>query len=316
MRGVFLDQASLDRGDLDFSSINNTLSDWQTYASTEPSELAARLADVEVVVSNKVVLDRQALEQAGRLRLICVAATGFNNVDINAARELGITVCNVRAYCTPSVVQHVFALILMLRRQLPAYQQDIQSGLWQNSENFSLLTHNIEDMSGQTLGIIGYGELGRAVANMARCFGMEVIIAQRSAGPVQSGRVSLTDLLGKSDVVSLHCPLTPQTHNLIDADAFALMKPNAILINVARGGLVDESALRSALMDGRIAGAGIDVLSEEPPVHGSILLQGDIPNLIVTPHIAWASRKARQALIDQVAENIQAYSSGTPRNTV
>ena len=316
MRGVFLDQASLDRGDLDFSSINNTLSDWQTYASTEPSELAARLADVEVVVSNKVVLDRQALEQAGRLRLICVAATGFNNVDINAARELGITVCNVRAYCTPSVVQHVFALILMLRRQLPAYQQDIQSGLWQNSENFSLLTHNIEDMSGQTLGIIGYGELGRAVANMARCFGMEVIIAQRSAGPVQSGRVSLTDLLGKSDVVSLHCPLTPQTHNLIDADAFALMKPNAILINVARGGLVDESALRSALMDGRIAGAGIDVLSEEPPVHGNILLQGDIPNLIVTPHIAWASRKARQALIDQVAENIQAYSSGTPRNTV
>ncbi len=314
--GVFLDLASVDRDDLDLSSLRGTLSAWQMHAKTRPEAINARIADATVAVSNKVILDRQTLQAADALRLICIAATGTNNVDLEAAKDLGITVTNVTGYATPSVVQHVFALLLSLTTRQPQVGKAVADGAWQRAEQFCLLDFPIRELAGKRLGIIGYGELGRQVARVAECFGMRVLIAQRPGGEPQPGRVPLTELLPQVDVLSLHCPLTEQTRNLIGATELALMRPDAVLLNTARGGIVDEAALAEALREGRLGGAGVDVLSEEPPAHGNPLLKPGIPNLIVTPHIAWASRESRQRLIDGVAENIRAFLAGKPHNQV
>lgn len=316
MLGVFLDRDTVDRGDLDPAALLGALPDWRLYTFTRPEQLAERLAEATVAVSNKVRLDAAAFAAAPQLRLVCVAATGTNNVDLDAAQCHGVTVCNVRGYATPAVVQHVYALILALTTRLPEYRRDVAAGRWQASPYFCLLDHPIRELAGRALGIVGYGELGSAVARVAAAFGMSVLIAQRAGGAAQAGRLALTDLLPRVDVLSLHCPLTPLTRGLIGAQELALMKPDALLINTARGGLVDEAALADALRDGRLGGAGIDVLSEEPPRHDNPLLATDIPNLLVTPHIAWASREARQRVIDAIAENIRAFLAGTPVNVV
>ncbi len=317
MTAVFLDRDSLNHDDLDFSSLQSTLADWRFYADTQPEQTASRIADAEVVVSNKVMLDEAALDAAPKLKLIAIAATGTNNVDLNVAARRGISVCNIRRYATPSVVQHVFALLLSLTRHLNDYQAAVRRGDWQRSGQFCLLDYPIRELGDLTLGIIGYGELGRAVADTAeRAFGMRVLLAQRPGGPAQPGRIALHELLPQLDVLSLHCPLTAETRGLIGREQLALMKPDALLINAARGGIVDEAALATALLGGKLGGAGIDVLSEEPPTADSPLLQQALPNLIVTPHIAWASRQSRQRLLDQLAENIAAFVAGRPQNLV
>jgi len=317
MQGVFLDLDSLDRNDLDLNALRSTLPEWRFYPATAPHEVAERIASAEVVVSNKVVLDETLLAGAPQLKLIAVAATGTNNVDLAAAEREGISVCNIRRYATPSVVQHVFSLMLALLRSLNAYQTAAQDGRWQQSDQFCLLDFPIRELGDLTLGIVGYGELGQAVAEVAeKAFGMDILIAQRPGGRAQPGRLPLEELLPQVDVLTLHCPLTEHTRNLIGEQELALMKPDALLINTARGGIVDEVALAAALRAGSLGGAGIDVLATEPPGADSPLLAGDIPNLIVTPHVAWASREARQRLTDQLAENIRAYLNGGPQNLV
>lgn len=314
--GVFLDTQSVDVGDLDRGRLLDTLPTWRFFPATGSALTARRIQHADVVVSNKVVLDRDILREAKRLKLVCVAATGTNNVDLAAARELGIPVCNVRDYGTPSVAQHVFTLVLALATRLFDYRAAVRAGRWAQAEQFCLLDYPIAELAGKTLGIVGYGVLGQAVAKLGEAFGMKVLIAARAAGDTRPGRVPLTELLPQVDVLSLHCPLTEQTRGLIGATELALMKPTALLINTARGGLVDEVALADALHQGRLGGAGFDVLTQEPPREGNPLLAADIPNLIVTPHIAWASRESRQRLLDQVADNIRAFAAGGPRNLV
>ncbi len=314
--GVFLDSGSLGHGDIDLSGIEATLPRWIFHETTAASEVAERIRAADVVITNKVVLGAEQLAAAENLRLVCVAATGVNNIDLAAASRLSITVCNVPAYATPSVVQHVFALMFSLATRLPEYRAAVRAGRWQQSPQFALLDYPISELDGCTLGIVGYGALGRAVAAAAGCFGMDVRIAARSGMPPASGRVAFDELLGQVDVLSLHCPLTDTNRGLIGTRELALMKSSALLINTARGGLIDEAALADALRRGVIGGAGIDVLETEPPCQGSPLLATDIPNLIVTPHIAWASRESRQRLADGLRENIAAFMGGRPRNVV
>jgi glycerate dehydrogenase len=315
-QAVFLDLATVDCGDVDLTPLESAITGWQYHAATSPQETLQRIRGAELVVSNKVILDRAILQQTPELKLICIAATGTNNVDLEAARELGIAVTNVAGYSTPSVVQQVFGLILGLTNRLPEYRSLVSAGAWPQSSMFCLLDHPFRELNGKLLGIVGYGALGRSVARVAEAFGMEVILAQRPGGPEREGRMPLDELLRRSDVVSLHCPLTEQTRDLIGAQELALMKPDALLINTARGGIVDEAALAKALQEERIGGAGVDVLAEEPPATDNPLLGLDLPNLIVTPHIAWASRESRQRLLDEIAANIRAFHSGERRNRV
>ena len=311
MRAVFLDLETVDRNDLDLSRLKALSKDWVLHPLTAPSETAARIHDAALVVTNKVVISADLMDQAPKLKLICVAATGTNNVDLAAAKARGIQVTNVTGYGTPSVVQHVFALILALKTNLLGYQHSIRAGNWQNSGSFCLFDYPITELAGKTMGIIGYGELGQGVALVAQAFGMQVLIAARpGSGEQQAGRVPLEQLLRDADVISLHVPLAENTRNLIGAAELALMKPDAILINTARGGIVDEAALAEALRAGRIGGAGLDVLTVEPPRDGNVLLDASIPNLIVTPHIAWASRESRQRMLNLVCESIEDFLAG------
>lgn len=316
MRGVFLDSATVDRHDLDLDALKSSLPDWSIRGATPVEAVGQAIQDADIVISNKVVLNRETLQLAGSLKLICVAATGTNNIDLKAATERDITVCNARGYATTSVVEHVFSLILALTRHLHDYQAAVKAGKWHTAESFCLLDYPIRELAGQTLGIIGYGELGSAVATMGRAFGMNILVAQRPGSIPQAGRSPLQQLLAQSDIISLHCPLTDTTRNLIDHGEFALMGKGTLLINTARGGIVNETALRQALQSGQIAGAAIDVLSEEPPRQGNPLLDEPLPNLIVTPHIAWASINARQSLINELTENIHAFLKGRPRNVI
>lgn len=317
MKGVFLDRDSLDCGDLDFTALEKTLPEWEFFSETRADEVASRVAGAHVVVSNKVMLDAELLQQADDIRLICIAATGTNNVDLVAAKRRGIPVCNVTRYATPSVVEHVFALLLGLTRKLEQYHQAAMDGRWATSRHFCLLDYPLRELSGKKMGIVGFGELGHAVAQVARAFGMEVLVAERpGTNEVRQGRILLDELLPQVDVLSLHCPLSEQTRNLIDERALSLMQPHALLINTARGGIVDERALAECLLGGRLGGAGIDVLNEEPPRHGSPLLRTDIANLIVTPHVAWGSRESRQRLVDEIAENIDHWRRGEVHNPV
>ena len=316
MQGVFLDRESLDRGDLDLQPLHDVLSQWQMYPVTRPAETASRISNASVVVSNKVMLDREILEAADDLQLVCIAATGTNNINMETAERRGLTVCNVTGYATRSVVEYVFAQLLSLHRQLPAYHAAIRAGKWQQSDHFCLLDYPIHELHGQTLGIIGYGELGHAVARAGEAFGMRVLVAERANVAPQEGRTPLGTVLAESRVVSLHCPLTAHTRNLIGGNELAQMRQDAVLVNTARGGIVDEAALLHALQTGRIAGAIVDVLEVEPPRRGNPLLAVELPNLLVTPHIAWASIASRQQLVNELADNIRAWLGGTPRNVV
>lgn len=313
--GVVLDLGTLHPQDLDLTRLRATLPRWDMYDNSSAAEAALRLQDAAVAITNKFIIDAALLARTPKLRLICIAATGTNNVDLSAANERGIAVTNVTGYATPSVVEHVFALILSLQRRLTEQEHAARS-LWAHQRNFSITDYPTRELHGKTLGIVGYGELGQSVAAVARAFGMRILVAKRPGGDDRSGRVSLEDLLREADVVSLHCPLTTHTRGLITARELALMKPTALLINTARGGIVDEQALMTALQNGRLGGAGIDVLQEEPPRHGSPLLLARLPNLIVTPHVAWASCEARQRLVDELTANVVAFQNGERRNRV
>jgi glycerate dehydrogenase len=289
--------------------------EWKEYASTTSEEVVERLRDASMAICNKVRLSEKELSQLPRLRFIAVAATGVDNVELAYCRRSGITVSNVRNYARHAVPEHVFALVLALRRNLVSYRRDLRAGAWQRSEQFCLLNHSIRDLHDSTLGIIGYGALGQAVGKLAEAFGMRVLVSEHKDAPhVRQGRVQFQELLRESDVVSLHCPLTPETRNMIGAAEFELMRDSALLINTARGGLVCEAELVEALREGKIGGAGFDVLTSEPPREGNPLLELDMPNFMLTPHVAWASLGAMQALADQVVLNIEAFVRGEPRN--
>jgi glycerate dehydrogenase len=291
--------------------------EWREYADSTQAQAVERLQGATVAIMNKIGLWEQELAQLPTLKLIAVAATGTDRIDLAACTRRGICVTNVRGYAAVSVSEHVLTLILALRRNLMAYSDDVRRGLWQQSKQFCLHTREIVDVRGSTLGVVGYGALGRATAELARAFGMRVLVSEhREAREVREGRTPFEQVLRESDVVTLHAPLTEETRCLIGARELALMKPSALLINTARGLLVDEQALATALREGRIAGAGVDVLSVEPPREGNPLLDLDLPNLIVTPHVAWASRGAMQSLADQLINNIEAFFRGEPVNVV
>lgn len=316
IRAVFLDLDSVDRGDLDLTRLKQCADDWRMHGLTMPTQTAERIADAEIAITNKVVLDRELLARAKKLRLICISATGANNVDLVAAKELGIAVTNVAGYSTPSVVQHVFAVLLTLVTRLDDYRNAVRRGDWQAAELFCMLDYPITELPGLRLGIVGYGALGQGVAKVAEAFGMEVLLANRPGASLQEGRIPLDQLLPQVDVLSLHCPLTDQTRDLIGPAELAAMKPGAILINTARGGIVDETALAEALRSGHLGGAGVDVLSKEPPRDGNPLLDPDLPNLVITPHSAWAGRASRQRVLEEMAENIEAFYRGESRNRI
>jgi glycerate dehydrogenase len=313
---VFLDLATVSRDDINLSALEAAVSHWSHHAITKPDETALRIKDAEVVVSNKVVIDREMMQSCNQLKLICIAATGSNNVDLEAAKDLGIRVTNVAGYSTPSVVQQVFSMILSLTTREAEHTQAINSGLWQQSDQFCLLDFPFRELHGKRMGIVGYGGLGKAVAKVAEAFGMEIMLANRPGGQPTPGRIPLQELLPQVDILSLHCPLTEQTTNLIGENELKLMKSDALLINCARGGVVDEHALAHALQTKEIGGAGVDVLTKEPPTEGNPLLDPSIPNLIVTPHIAWASREARQRLVNEIAANIDAFYADKGRNVI
>ncbi len=313
MRGVFLDLSTMSPTDLDLSLLESTLPHWQMYDQTPIELTAERIQNAEIVVVQKAVLSKDVMMNAKSLRLICVASTGYNNVDVEAAKALNIKVTNVREYATGAVPQHVFSLILALTTRLIDYHHAVQKGRWPKSQNFCFLDYPIRELSNMTLGIIGFGSLGKAVAKIAKGFDMDVIIAQSTSSEIPN-RVSIETLLEQSDVISLHCPLTEHTRHLIGLPELKKMKNNALLINTARGGLVDEEALAYALRHQLIGGAGFDVLSVEPPPPNHPLLATDLPNFILTPHVAWGSQEARQCIIDEVAANILAFIAQAPRN--
>lgn len=308
----------LDRGTLPVAMRAPALPlQWREHQATPPDRLLECLESAEVAITNKVPLLAASLAQLPRLKLIAVAATGTNNVDLDYCREHGIAVCNVSGYSTHSVAEHTFALLLALRRQIPSYHADILTGAWQRSEHFALLSHPMNDLHGGTLGIFGFGDIGKAVARIAEAFGMTVLVAERKNAPtIRVGRVPFEQMLAEADVVTLHCPLTPETTALIAEPELRMMKPSAILLNVARGGVVDEAALAQALREGRIAAAGVDVLTNEPPRSGNPLLEMAGPNCIITPHVAWASQQAMTRLAEEVVCNIEAFYAGQLRNRI
>jgi glycerate dehydrogenase len=307
---AFLDFATVGPG-VDTSALDAIVTA-RYYDFSEPEEIPARLQRCEIALLNKARIDREVLARAPTLKLIVLAATGCDNVDTAAAAQAGIGVANVREYCSQALAQHVFALILCLTQQVGLYDSLVRTGAWSRSRSFALFDYPIRELAGRKLGIVGFGTLGQSVARIGESFGMELLISQRpgAAGKPPAGRVPLAQVIEQADVLSLHCPLTEATRHLLDAAAFRRMQRDAIVINTARGGLIDQAALAEALRAGEIGGAGIDVLPDEPPPADQPLLARGIPNLILTPHIAWAAREARQRAIDQVAENITAFLAG------
>ena len=318
MKAVFLDYATVGSAELDISPLLKVLPGLKVFDNTAPIEVVERIAGVEVIFANKVRLTREILDQSNAVRFIGLTATGVDNVDLAAAKEHGVAVCNIKAYCTQSVVEHVFAVLLNLSHNISRHNQSVRAGNWQKASDFCMLEFPLRELSAMTIGIVGHGELGRGVENIARQFGMSVLIARRQGqdATADDGRTDLQDLLQRSDVVSLHCPLTDETRGLVGAAELRLMKPNAILINTARGGLVDSEALVAALSTGEISAAAIDVLPQEPPVDGNPLLDYTGDNLIVTPHIAWGTIEARQNAIVESALNVAAFLAGKERNRV
>ncbi|HWX69538.1 MAG TPA: D-2-hydroxyacid dehydrogenase [Steroidobacteraceae bacterium] len=313
LRVVFLDRASI------IANVRRprAATDYIEYQRSQGNDVVERLRGAAVAITNKVPLRGAVLRELPELRMIAVAATGYDVVDVGYCRDHGIAVANIRNYAVHTVPEHAFTLILALRRNLLAYRADVERGMWNRSEEFCLLDHPILDLHGSQLGIIGEGVLGRAMASIGAAFGMRAVFLDH---PQRMGEdleyQPLPRLLAESDVLTLHCPLLPGTRNMIGEAQLRAMKRTAILINTARGGLVDEGALVRALQEGWIAGAGFDVLTVEPPREGNPLLDLRLPNLIVTPHIAWASQGAMQFLADQLIDNIDAWAAGTPQNVV
>jgi glycerate dehydrogenase len=305
---VFLDRSTL-KADLRRPAFAH---EWVEYAETHPREVVERLRGATIAITNKVRLREAELSRLPGLKLIAVAATGVDIIDLEYCEKRGIVVSNVRDYARHAVPEHVFMLMLSLRRNLISYREEIQGGAWQRATQFCLLDHDIHDLHGSTLGIIGYGALGQAVEKLALAFGMRVLISEhKGASHIRAGRTSFDETLRASDILTLHCPLTDETRSLIGTAELEQMKRRALLINTARGGLVDEAALAEGLRVGLIAGAGFDVLSSEPPREGgNPLLDLKLPNFILTPHVAWASREAMQALADQLVDNIEAFKEG------
>ena len=289
--------------------------EWVEYAETTAEQVIDRARDATIIISNKLSLGESQLSNARDVKLIAIAATGSDCVDLDYCQRRGIAVCNVRGYAVNAVPEHVLMMILVLRRNLFAYRADVQARLWNQSKQFCLLTHELHDIRDSTLGIVGYGSIGRGMARLAESVGMRVLISEhKHAMNIREGRTCFEDILRQSDVLTLHCPLKDETRDMIGLAEFQMMKWTALLINTARGALVDDAALIDALQTGLIAGAGLDALREEPPRHGSPLLDLNLPNLIITPHVAWASREAVQTLADQVIDNIEAFVSGRPQN--
>jgi glycerate dehydrogenase len=316
MKAVFLDYATMGPG-LDLEPLNRFFDAFDVYQQTADDEVGDRIHDADFVFTNKFRMVPAVLERAGNLRLIGLTATGTDNVDLDEARRRGIAVCNIRAYCTGSVVEHVFGVMLMLSHSLGPYADAVNAGEWQRAQDFCMLNHPVPGIAGKTLGIVGYGELGRGVERVGRAFGMDILVSARpGSSGVPAGRVPFDEVLTRADVVTLHCPLTEETTGLMGAGEFRRMRSGALLINTARGALVDSEALVAALEGGEIAGAAIDVLPKEPPVDGDPLLDYRGANLIVTPHIAWATDAARQNAIDELAANVEAFLAGERRNRV
>jgi glycerate dehydrogenase len=316
---TFLDAATY--GDI---SLQSCIDQWDCtiHPVTSPSETAQKLIGQSVAVTNKVPIDRAVFSspEAKQLKLVAVAATGTDIIDREAAKEFGVGVCNVPGYATQSVAQFTLALILELATRTARYGAAVRSDAWQKSPIFTLLTFPSIELKGKRLGIIGYGNIGRAVAQMAQGFGLEVLIAARpgSGEPIPPGRFPMKELFRQADVITLHCPLTPQTKNLINTETLSLMKPTALLVNTARGTLIDETALIQALREKRLAAAALDVISHEPPPADHPIIQAvkELDNLLVTPHTAWSTREARERLLGEVADNIRAFFEGKPRNIV
>lgn len=312
MKAVFLDADTLG-SDVDLAPMQSA-ADLVLYGTTPPDQVSERIRGAEAVVTNKVVLGEEHFAAAPELRVVVVTATGVNNIDLEAAAARGIRVVNAIRYARPVLVQHTFSLILALANHLVDYVQDVRAGWWQQSSMFCRMDHPIMELAGKTLVVLGYGDLGQGVAQLGRAFDMDVRIAARpgqSPGEVDGlPREPLEDLLPVADVLSVHCLLSDETKDLIDAPALRAMKDSAILVNTSRGGIVNEQALADGLRRGDIAGAGVDVLTREPPVEGNPLLADDIPNLLVTPHCAWASREARQRMVQQSADNLRKFAAG------
>jgi glycerate dehydrogenase len=312
MKIVVLDGYTNNPGDISWGPIE-AFGSLTVHERTPPGEIVARAAGADVLFTNKAVVGRPEIEALPNLKYIGVLATGYNCVDTVAARERGIPVCNVPEYSTPNVVQATFALLLELTNHVGHHAQTVRAGRWSACPDFCYWDGDLVELAGLTLGIVGYGRIGQSVAAVGRAFGMKILAHRRNPGS-DPECVDLERLLHESDVVSLHCPLTPDTKELIDARRIGLMKPTAFLLNTARGALVNEADLAAALDSGRLAGAGLDVLTVEPPPASNPLLKAK--NCIITPHVAWATRNARRRLIDITAANLQAFAAGTPRNVV
>jgi len=316
MKAVFLDYATVGPG-LDTSPLSDLLPELMVFDATVDDQIIDRIRDAEFVFANKSRLTDELLAAASRLRFIGLTATGTDNIDLDSAKRHGVAVCNIRGYCTRSVTEHVFGLLLTLTHSLHKYTAAVGDGAWQESPDFCMLAYPLRELSVMTMGIVGYGELGRGVARMAREFDMNVIISARpGSDTIGDDRVSFDDLLQRSDVISLHCPLTDQTRSLFAAEEFRKMKSSAILINTARGALVESAALASALGSGEISAAGIDVLPKEPPVDGNPLLDYSGDNLLITPHVSWGTDRSRQDAIHELAANVGAFLAGEKRNRV
>jgi glycerate dehydrogenase len=312
MRIVILDGLTTNPGDVSWEPLER-LGSLTVFDRTAPGDVAARAADADAILTNKAIVGREQIAALPQLKYVGVLATGFNIVDVAAARERGIPVCNVPEYSTPNVVQAAWALILELANQVGHHDRTVHEGHWAACHDFCYWHGDLVELAGRTLGIVGYGRIGRGVAAVGRAFGMRVIHHRRQGGG-DPACVDLDTLFRESDVVSLHCPLTPETKGLVDARRLAMMKPTAFLVNTARGPLVDEAALAAALNAGQIAGAAVDVLSVEPPLASNPLLTAK--NCVITPHVAWATRDARRRLIDVTAANLAAFAAGQPQNVV
>ena len=316
MKAVLLDWDTMGPG-LDISKLQALLPDLEVFGNTENEDVATRVGDAAIVIGNKVRLTRRVFDACPKIRFVGLLATGSDNVDLAAARDHGVAVTNIRAYCTQSVVEHVFGCLLNLAHNLGNYSADVRNGAWQAARHFCLITHPITELSSMTLGIVGFGTLGQGVARVAETFNMRVLVAARpGSDTVPEGRVPMSRLLERCDAISLHCPLNDATRGLFGSAEFKAMKNSAFLINTARGGLVDSQALANALRDGEIAAAAIDVLPEEPPVNGDPLLDYAGDNLMITPHIAWGTLQARQNAIDELTANIAEFLAGKERNRV
>jgi glycerate dehydrogenase len=317
MKAVFLDYATMGP-DLDLSPVTDLVPDLEIFDITPDELTAERIKDAEIVFTNKIRFDDATLGSASSLRLIGLTATGTDNVDLVGADKYGIAVCNIRGYCTQSVTEHVFALLLNFTHNIGSYAQSVRNGEWEKSDDFCMLSFPMRELSGMTLGIVGYGELGHGVEKVAKQFNMSILIARRPGTPTTDGdgRTDFRELLARADVITLHCPLNKQTRNLFGELEFRQMKSDAILINTARGGLIDSAALAAALGNGEIGAAAVDVLPKEPPTCGDPLLDYDGPNLIITPHIAWGTTESRQGAINELAANVAAFLKGQKRNRV